>query len=158
MSLSSHPLPHPLAAFAEAVGTGCVSRWFTVDQARIDAFAEVCEDWQDIHLDPESLGANRFGATVAHGFLTLSMLSAMGYDAQPPIEGVAFSVNYGFERIRFLSPVRSGSRVRGRFVLASLEERSPGEATLTWDVTVEIEGAEKPALVARWITRRYLST
>jgi acyl dehydratase len=105
-------------------------------------------------VDPERAAATRFGGTVAHGFLTLSMLSAMAYDAMP-LRG-EMSVNYGFDRIRFLAPVPSGARVRARFALAGSEERSPGETTHHWDVTVEIEGAaERPALVARWITRRY---
>ena len=80
----------------------------------------------------------------------------MAYDAQPALDGMAMSVNYGFDRIRFLAPVPAGARVRARFVLADLEERKPGEITLHWDVTVEIEGAEKPALAARWLNRRYL--
>ena len=132
-----------------------VSRWFAIDQDRIDAFAEVCEDDQFIHTDPERAAATPFGGTIAHGFLTLSMLSAMAYDAQPLPTGTAMSVNYGFDRVRFLSPVPAGSRVRGRFALAEAEERRPGELTLHWDVIVEIEGSEKPALAARWIGRRY---
>lgn len=140
-------------AAAAAAATERVSRWFSIDQDRIDAFAAVCEDEQFIHVDPERAAATRFGGTIAHGFLTLSMLSAMAYDAMP-LRG-QLSVNYGFDRVRFLSPVPSGARVRARFAPAGSEERSPGEATLHWDVTVEIEGGERPALVARWITRRY---
>ena len=132
-----------------------VSRWFTVDQARIDAFAEVIEDHQFIHVDPERAAETRFGGTIAHGFLTLSLLSAMAYDAIP-LTG-ALSVNYGFDRIRFLSPVPSGARVRGRFTVAEVEERVPGETTMHRDVSVEIEGAARPALVARWLNRRYAS-
>ena len=130
-----------------------VSRWFVIDQARIDAFADVIEDHQFIHVDPERAAATRFGGTIAHGFLTLSMLSAMAYDAIPLTE--ALSVNYGFDRIRFLSPVPAGARVRGRFTVARIEERAPGETTLHWDVTVEVEGAGRPALAARWLSRRY---
>ena len=132
------------------------SRWFAIDQARIDAFADVTEDWQPIHLDPAA--ATRFGGTIAHGFLTLSLLSAMAYDAFPEEVGPGapgLGVNYGFDRIRFLTPVRAGSRVRARFAVALEEERAPGERTLHRDVAVEIEGAERPALVARWIARRY---
>ena len=92
-----------------------VSRWITVDQARIDAFAEVTEDRQFIHIDPEAARATPFGGTIAHGFLTLSLLSAMTYDAVPPLEGVVMGVNYGFDRLRFLAPVLAGSQVRGRF-------------------------------------------
>ena len=130
-----------------------VSRWFTIDQARIDAFAAVCEDRQFIHVDPARAAETRFKGTVAHGFLTLSLLSAMAYDAAPVTE--ALSVNYGFDRIRFVSPVPSGARVRGRFTVAQVEERAPGETTLHWDVSVEVEGAPRPALVARWLSRRY---
>ena len=130
-----------------------VSCWFTIDQARIDDFAEVCQDRQFIHVDPARAARSRFGGTIAHGFLTLSLLSAMAYDAMPL--GAALSVNYGFDRIRFLSPVPAGARVRARFSVVRTEERVPGETTLHWDVNVEIEGAERPALVARWLSRRY---
>ncbi|PRX35347.1 Acyl dehydratase [Meinhardsimonia xiamenensis] len=133
-----------------------VSRWFTIDQPMIDAFAALTEDDQFIHTDPERARKTPFGGTVAHGFLTLSLLSAMAYDAEPPLAGARMSVNYGFDRLRFVAPVPAGARVRGRFVLAGLEERRPGEVTLAWDVTVEIEGAERPALAARWLQRWYL--
>ncbi|NNK79531.1 MAG: MaoC family dehydratase [Litoreibacter sp.] len=133
-----------------------VSRWFLIDQARIDAFAELCEDHQYIHVSTEKAAQTPFGGTIAHGFLTLSLLSAMAYDAQSPLAGETLSVNYGFNAIRFLSPVRAGSRVRGRFAVKMVDERRPGEVTVTWGVTVEIEGEEKPALVAEWISRRYL--
>ena len=94
-----------------------LSDWITVDQARIDAFAAVTEDHQFIHVDPARAAQTPFGGTIAHGFLTLSLLSAMHYNAIPDIAGTLHAVNYGFERIRFLSPVRSGVRIRGRFVL-----------------------------------------
>lgn len=135
-----------------------VSRWFEMSQARIDAHADTTEDWQFIHVDPERAARETpFGGTIAHGFLTLSLLSAMLYDAVPRIEGVAMGVNYGMNRMRFLSPVPAGARVRGRFVLKSAEETRPGEVTLIWDATVEIEGQERPALVAEWIGRQYLA-
>ena len=140
---------------AAQAGGERVSRWLTIDQARIDAFADVVEDHQFIHVDPERAAETRFGGTVAHGFLTLSLLSAMACDAVPLTD--ALSVNYGFDRIRFLSPVPAGSRVRARFAVARVEERVPGETTLHWDVSVEVEGAERPALVARWLSRRYAS-
>ncbi len=146
----------PAALRAQIGGAPFVSRWFEVGQERIDAFAQVCEDDQFIHVDPSRAAQTPFGGPIAHGFLTLSLLSAMAYDAQPALDGIAMSVNYGFDRIRFLAPVPAGARVRARFVLADLEERKPGEITLHWDVTVEIEGAEKPALAARWLNRRYL--
>lgn len=134
-----------------------VSRWFDVDQSRIDSFADSTEDHQFIHVDPESAAKTPFGGTIAHGFLTLSLLSAMVYEAGPSLKGITMGVNYGFNKIRFLSPVRSGKRVRGRFQLLKLEE-APGQVTYTQAVTVEIEGEEKPALIAEWIGRAYLET
>jgi acyl dehydratase len=128
-----------------------VSDWILVDQARIDAFAEITEDPQFIHIDPEAAAKTPFGGTVAHGFLTLSLLSRMAADAMPRPEGVKMGVNYGFERVRFMAPVRSGKRVRGRFRLDRLEEKRPGQWQFVHNVTVEIEGEEKPALVADWI-------
>ena len=134
-----------------------VSRWFTIDQKRIDAFAEVTEDRQFIHIDPEAARATPFGGPIAHGFLTLSMLSALAMDALPDIEGRAMGVNYGFEKLRFLSPVPAGARVRGRFKLESVTPRSATEFLSRNSVTVEIEGAAKPALVAEWLTLTVLN-
>lgn len=131
------------------------SRWFTVDQAMIDGFADVTHDHQFIHVDPAAAARTPFGGTIAHGFLTLSLLSAMVYDAVPAIEGVTMGVNYGFDRVRFVSPVKVDTRVRGHFTLAAFDEPAPQEVQLTLDVKVEIEGADRPALVARWLGRRY---
>lgn len=131
------------------------SDWVTLDSARVQAFADATEDWQFIHLDPERASKTAFGGTVAHGFLTLSMLSMMSYQVMDGIPGVLSSVNYGFDRIRFVSPVRVGLRVRGRFAVASVDE-GDGWLDVHWDVEVEIEGAARPALVANWITRLYL--
>ena len=131
------------------------SRWFVIDQTRIDAFADVTEDWQFIHCDPEKAAETPFGGTIAHGFLTLSMLSAMVYDAIPALAGATMGVNYGFDKLRFLSPVKEGAQVRGVFRLSDLREK-PGEVTKYYDVSVEIEGSERPALAARWIGRTYL--
>ncbi|MGA9581494.1 MAG: MaoC family dehydratase [Allosphingosinicella sp.] len=128
-----------------------VSDWILVDQARIDSFAEVTEDPQFIHVDPVAAAKTPFGGTVAHGFLTLSLLSRMAADAMLRPEGVKMGVNYGFERVRFMAPVRSGRRVRGRFTLVRFEEKKPGQWQFVHNVTVEIEGEEKPALVADWI-------
>ena len=145
--------PISLAAFQARVGeeTG-VSRWFEITQARIDAFARTTEDEQFIHIDPEAAARTPFGGTVAHGFLTLAMLSAMAYDALPPVQGQSMGVNYGFEKVRFVAPVRAGARIRGRFRLAALTERAPGEWQARHVVTVEIEGGAKPALVADWLS------
>ncbi|MDN3721461.1 MaoC family dehydratase [Roseibium salinum] len=133
-----------------------VSSWYLIDQARIDAFAEVTGDHQFIHVDPDRAAATLFGGTIAHGFLTLSLLSVMGLEAQPKIDGAAMGINYGFDRVRFLTPVRAGSRVRGRFVLAALKRPRPGEIDITWQATVEIEGGRRPALVADWMNRFHL--
>src|ERR1700712_1533876 len=117
-----------LASLEARVGTEIgVSRWFEVTQARINAFADATEDWQFIHVDPEAAKATPFGATIAHGFLTLSMLSAIAYDALPKVSGLAMGVNYGFEKVRFVAPVRAGRRIRGRFALAGLTKRSAKE-------------------------------
>ena len=128
-----------------------ISRWFEVSQARIDAFADCTEDRQFIHVDPEAAQATPFGGTIAHGFLTLSLASAMSYDAVAPLEGAVMGINYGFDRLRFLAPVRAGSRVRGRFRLLSAEDRGAGRWLLKHEITVEIEGDDKPALIAEWL-------
>jgi acyl dehydratase len=133
-----------------------LSRWFLMDQERIGLFADVTEDQQFIHVDPERAKATPFDGTIAHGFLTLSMLSAMAEDAVPLLEGLIHSVNYGFDRIRFISPVRSEKRIRGRFELTAIKVGA-GEITQTMKVTVEIEDSDKPALVAEWVTRHYFS-
>ena len=134
-----------------------VSRWFTIDQERIDKFADLTEDWQYIHTDPIAARNTSFNGTIAHGFLTVSLLSAMYYDAIPVIEGSELGVNYGFDKLRFLSPVKVGSKVRGHFELAEIREVRPFEISTTWRVEVEIEDFDKPALVAQWIGRQYLS-
>src|SRR5438128_12656996 len=132
------------------------SDWIVVDQVRIDAFAQVTEDRQFIHVDPEAAAATPFGGTVAHGFLTLSLLSRMAADVMLRPDAMKMGVNYGFERVRFMGPVRSGKRVRGRFALSSFEEKRPGQYQFVHNVTVEIEGEEKPALVADWIGMMFL--
>ena len=128
-----------------------VSSWLSVDQARIDAFADATEDHQFIHVDPDAAAAAGLGGTIAHGFLSLSLLSRMAAEAMLLPDGLKMAVNYGFDRVRFLAPVRSGKRVRGRFTLDSVEEKAPGQWLMRHTVTVEIEGEEKPALVADWI-------
>jgi acyl dehydratase len=138
-----------LAARAgEEVG---VSGWIEIDQKRINAFADATEDWQFIHVNPEAAAATPFGGTIAHGFLTLSLLSKMSYEAAPVLAGVVMGLNYGFDKIRFLQPVRSGKRVRGRFKLLEAAQRDPGRWLIKHEVTVEIEGESKPALVAEWL-------
>src|SRR5690242_10664758 len=128
-----------------------VSSWIEVDQHRIDAFADATEDRQFIHTDPAAAAQTPFGGTVAHGFLTLSLLSRMAAEAMLVPEGLKMAVNYGLDRVRFLAPVKSGKRVRGRFTLDSVEEKAPGQWLMRHNVTVEIEGEEKPALTASWL-------
>ncbi len=136
------------ARIGQEVGT---SGWLLVDQARIDAFADATEDRQFIHVDPAAAAQTPFGGTVAHGFLTLSLLSRMAAEAMLLPDTLQMAVNYGFERVRFIAPVRSGARVRGRFVLDSAEEKGPGQVLTRHSVTVEIEGETKPALTALWL-------
>ena len=128
-----------------------VSGWFTMDQQRIDAFADATEDRQFIHVDADAAAQTPFGGTISHGFLTLSMLSRMAAEAMLLPDTLKMAVNYGFDRVRFLAPVRSGKRVRGRFVLDSVDEKAPGQLLMRHSVTVEIEGEEKPALTAQWL-------
>jgi acyl dehydratase len=127
------------------------SDWIAIDQARILAFADATEDHQFIHVDAEMAAKTPFGGTIAHGFLTLSLLSRMAADVVLAPPRTKMAVNYGFGKVRFLAPVRAGKRVRGRFTLTGFEEKRPGQWQFTHDVTVEIEGEEKPALVAEWI-------
>ena len=136
------------ARLGEEVGT---SSWLRIDQARIDQFAEATEDRQFIHVDPAAAEQTPFGGTIAHGFLTLSLLSRMAAEAMLVPEGLKMAVNYGLDRVRFLAPVRSGARVRGRFTLDSVEEKAPGQWLMRHTVTVEIEGEDKPALTAQWL-------
>jgi acyl dehydratase len=134
-----------------------VSSWHVIDQAKIDAFAGVTGDHQFIHVDPARAAGTPFGGTIAHGFLTLSLLSAMALEAQPKIAGAEMGINYGFDKVRFLAPVRCGARLRGRFVLAALSQPKPSEIDVTWASTVEIEGVKRPALAADWLNRFYLT-
>ena len=128
-----------------------VSPWIEVSQEAIDRFADVTGDRQFIHVDPEAAKASPFGGTVAHGFLTLSLLSQMAGHVMLVPDTLRMAANYGFEQVRFLAPVRSGKRVRGRFTLAEMDEKRPGEWRFLHKVTVEIEGEDKPALIADWI-------
>ena len=137
----------------EEVGT---SSWIEVGQERIDAFAEATEDRQFIHTDPAAAAQTPFGGTIAHGFLSLSLLSRMAAEAMLLPEGMAMAVNYGLDRVRFLAPVPSGRRVRGRFTLDSVEEKAPGQLLMRHVVTVEIEGEQKPALSAVWLSLMFI--
>lgn len=128
-----------------------VSGWHELGQTRVSEFAEVTEDFQFIHLDAERAAETPFGGTVAHGFLVVSMLSVMLYEALGEIDDAGMSTNYGFDSLRFLAPVRTGSRIRARFVLGECTERKPGQWKLVLRTTVEIENQDTPALVADWV-------
>ena len=137
---------------AERIGQELgVSGWIEISQSLIDRFADATMDHQFIHVDPQRAKAGPFGGTIAHGFLSLSLLSHMAEQALPQIENIETGVNYGMNRLRFLAPVRSGERVRGRFVLRDVASKAAGQVLLTYDVTVEIDGGSKPALVAEWL-------
>ena len=131
-----------------------VSDWLEISQERIDRFAEATDDHQWIHVDVHrAQRESPFQATVAHGFLTLSMLSRL-LNSSIEFKTAKMGLNYGFNRLRFTAPVPAGSRVRGRFTLKALEEIKGGVQT-TWSVELECEGSDKPCLVAEWVTRRY---
>tara|TARA_R110000744_G_scaffold145205_3_gene257546 strand:+ start:76549 stop:77010 length:462 start_codon:yes stop_codon:yes gene_type:complete len=135
-----------------------LSDWIRLDQSRIDQFADVTEDHQFIHLDAERAAKETpFGGTIAHGFLSLSMLSRMAMDIAFTLEGMAMGINYGFDKVRFLTPVRSGKNIRGRFVLEDAVEKSPGQWMLRFGITVEIEGEDRPALIAQWLTMQVVA-
>ncbi len=147
----------PVGEYQAKVGTEVgVSDWILVDQARIDAFAECTGDHQFIHVDPVRAAATPFGTTIAHGYLTLSLIPMMTYASVPGIEGAKMGVNYGMNKLRFIAPVKSGKRVRGRFTLAAVDQRPDGSYQSTVGVTVEIEGESKPALVGESVSLVYL--
>ena len=142
------------AKVGQTVGT---SEWFEVSQERINQFAEATGDFQFIHIDVEKAKLTPFGGTIAHGFLTLSLIPALGATSSGPrIDGVKMGVNYGGNKVRFLAPVRSGKRVRGHFKLLELDEKRPGQWQQTMETTVEIEGEDKPALIAEWISQFFV--
>jgi len=133
-----------------------VSDWITIEQDRINQFADVTEDHQFIHVNPEAAKMTPFGGTIAHGFLSLSLLSKFAEQGSLSLEGVAMGVNYGMDKMRFINPVPVGSKVRGRFVLKDAQEKNPGQFLITSTVTVEIDGIDKPALVADWLTMQFV--
>ena len=131
------------------------SKWFQVDQKLINSFAEVTLDNQFIHTDPNKAKETKFGTTIAHGFLTMSLLSAMYYDAVPENDALEMGINIGFDKLRFLAPVRCNDNIRGVFQLAKITEKDSNTVTLNWDTRIEIDGSSKPALLASWIERQY---
>ncbi|HKE59588.1 MAG TPA: MaoC family dehydratase [Pyrinomonadaceae bacterium] len=144
-----------VAQLQEYVGREvAVSEWFEVAQDRINAFAETTEDRQWIHTDPaRAARESPYKETIAHGFLTLSLLSELMKRAIS-VQGVRLGINYGLNRVRFISPVLAGSRIRGRFTLGALENVKDG-VQATWNVTVERDGSEKPSCAAEWLVRYY---
>jgi acyl dehydratase len=144
-------------AAAALVGTDLgVSDWLLVDQARVDLFAEATGDRQFIHVDPVAAAATPFGGTIAHGFLTLSLLAVLMPEGAIVLQGIKMGVNYGIEKQRFLAPVRTGSRVRARHKLLALDDKGGGRWLTRTEVTVEIEGEDKPALIAEWLGMQYI--
>jgi acyl dehydratase len=147
-----------LQEYSKEVGRQLEKRgWSTSIKAASTNFADITEDWQFIHVDPAAAAKTSFGGTVAHGFLTLSLLAAMAYDGLPKIVGRKMAVNYGFDRVRFISRVRCGARVRARFVLRDVTHRAEKEVMVRTEVTIEIDGSEKPALTAEWLGISHLS-
>lgn len=140
------------AKIGQDIGT---SDWILVEQARIDAFAETTEDRQFIHINPDMAKMTPFGGTIAHGFLVVSLLAPMMASAieAPPVR---MSINYGFDKLRFLTPVKSGKRIRGHFKLLELDEKRPGQWQQKVEVTVEIEDGDKPALIAEWLFQHFV--
>ena len=136
----------------QLIGQELVSEWRAVEQARIDEFARATDDAQWIHVDPDAAAAGPFGTTIAHGFLTLSLVVPMFAEALPPLEGYGMTLNYGLNRVRFTSPVPAGSRIRGHFRIDDVEDVSGGKQARV-AATIELEGQEKPACVAEALFR-----
>ncbi len=156
--MGTPPAGVTLASLGERIGAPLgTSDWFEIDQERVNAFADVTLDHQYVHVDPERAKATPFGGTIAHGLLTLSLLVHLCLDFIPKIEGTKLLLNYGFDKVRFVSPVRVGSRIRASGRLGGVSERAPGQALVRVDVVVEIENQDKPALVAEWLSLHVLA-
>ena len=141
-----------MSQLAELVGTELgVSDWLTIDQERIDQFADTTIDHQFIHVDPDIAAQTPFGSTIAHGFLTLSLMTHLTSGLMPAPDNAVMGLNYGLNKVRFLTPVKVGSRIRARASVADVTERNPGRILITYDVVIEIEGEERPAVVAQWL-------
>ena len=143
----------PKEELAAVVGTKFEpGEWIELTQDRINTFADCTEDHQFIHIDPERAANTPFGGTIAHGFLTLSLLSKLAEDSNVYPEGTVMGLNYGFDKVRFLAPVRSGKRVRANVEMLSVDQKDDNRFLLKQGISVEIEGEETPALVAEWLT------
>ncbi|HQS97941.1 MAG: nodulation protein NodN [Novosphingobium sp. 16-62-11] len=150
----STPVNEIKAKVGQVVGT---SQWVEITQERVNKFAEATGDFQFIHVDPEKAALTPFGGTIAHGFLTLSLIPLLTKESDcPRAEGVKMGVNYGGNRTRFLAPVRVGKRIRGHFKLLEMEEKRPGQWQQTMEITVEIEGEDKPALLCEWVSQFFV--
>jgi acyl dehydratase len=135
------------------VGKPYVSDWITVDQGMIDRFADLTHDWNFIHVDAPRAAEAPYGSTIAHGFLLLSLLAPLrSACSRPEMPGLRMGVNYGFDRVRFVSAVKSGSRIRGTFTVAAVKEKGEGQFLEEMDVVVEIESEDRPAVIARWLS------
>ena len=128
-----------------------LSDWVTITQDMVNQFAALTRDPVEIHTNVELAKTTPFGGTIAHGLLTLSMIGGFCTAAPVLMDGITTGLNYGFDKVRFIAPVKTGSRLRGRFVLRSMDEKSPGRWVSVMDVTIEIEGEERPAAVAEWL-------
>jgi acyl dehydratase len=149
---------HTPAAMKARIGQEVgVSDWCTIDQDMIDRFADLTDDHQWIHVDREAAARTPFGGTIAHGFLVLSLLAKLSSSVDLVLDGAKMGLNYGFDKVRMTNPVRSGSRIRGRFVLKDLVERGPGQWLSTVAVSIEVEGQPKPAIVAEWLSLQFVS-
>lgn len=143
--------------FNRAIGTETkATDWFQIDQDRINAFADCTLDHQFIHVDPAAAAKSPFGSTIAHGFLSLSMLSYFAEQLEVVMEGVKMGVNYGLDKVRFINPVKVDQRVRARAKVLDVIEKKPGQFQLKLEVTVDIEGQEKPALIAEWLVMQFV--
>jgi acyl dehydratase len=142
------------AALGQPEGSG---DWMEITQERINAFADVTEDHQFIHVDPKQAAElSPWGVTIAHGFLTLSLLTHLSGSIPQDmkrLEGILMGVNYGFDKVRFINPVKVGSRIRATSVLSAVDQKDPNTLQVTRTVTIEIDGESKPACVAEWVTR-----
>ena len=143
--------PQDIAAkVGEQIGT---SEWIEISQDRINKFAEATDDHQFIHVNEEAAKMTPFGGTIAHGFLTLSMIPYLSAESDlPKPDGIKMAVNYGGNKTRFINPVRSGKRIRGHWKLLEMTEKRPGQWQQTVEITIEIEGEDKPALICEWMT------
>ena len=143
------------ARIGEEVG---VSEWLLITQEMVDRFADLTDDHQFIHVDPALAAKTPFGGTIAHGFLILSLMAKFGQSANFILRDVQMGMNYGFDKVRLMAPVKTGKRIRGRFTLKDLTEKSPNQWLSTLHVTIEIEGEAKPAIVAEWLGMQFTKT